>query len=392
MSNESMVNNSTTGTVQITKNLNGSMKGEIRITTQGQGSNNLGGGSVEIERNSNALRGVVDVFEKGNENFGEDVGKSGKEESKKKGDDFLNGSIALTGGFDKKSHGGFKVERPVNKSVLFGINKKLEFLLKFIAALAVILGVYGFEYQKGMVEAIGLENIGANYEIKEIYHFAFIGFIGIINRVLSIDSVPNIYHFIFITSLFVGLGFLLYIMGRFFKSKESNDNEDIKKWSFNDDFLKVMSSFKLSIIVWSIIGLVMSFVQQSFFKIIVILFFCIFAAPSYIGYLNGWNDISELKSKPLCKEPILNEVYDSSVKTCPILTLKGHEIWGEIVLLTNDAYFIRKGNYFAYITKNGDNCAFSHYSKKDEKSTFTLDPDIQSLCFKKPDVAKAKNS
>lgn len=194
--------------------------------------------------------------------------------------------------------------------------------------------------------------------------------------------------------------------GFFFKVRsEILPNPDNKNWlwirrniflikndgdEYDNFFLRVSSKLIPSVFFWSCVGFLASLIYQVLIKYVFAIFWIILSIPVVVGYLNGVHHIENLSSK-YCEEPVLNKAYDLGVDLCPMLTIKGQKIWGEIVLLTNDAYFIRKENYFAYVTKNGDNCAFSHYSKTDEKSTFTLDSDIQSLCFKIVDVAKATN-
>ncbi|MCV2402936.1 hypothetical protein OFY17_08590 [Marinomonas sp. C2222] len=305
-----------------------------------------------------------------------------------KSDEAIKGSFTLSEKDGQKLKGEFE-NKKISGSYLSIISKFFELMIKISAFLAIALAVYGFEYQKGMIESIGLDNIDVNYEIKEIYHFAFMGLIEFTSRVINISSIPSILDVLFFTIIFLVLGLVINFHSYYslFKRKNSSQKEkEPHKWSLSNFFSWLLLSSRLSIIVWGGIGLIVAFAQQSSFKLIALLLFGFFAAPSYVGYINGFNSIEKLKSEPLCNEPEFNREYFQNTNLCSMVTIKGKALWGDIVLFTNDAYFIQKEFYFAYISKNGENCAFSYYpspfnaSRKGEKIKLEIDPEIKAIC------------
>lgn len=270
---------------------------------------------------------------------------------------------------------------PLNKNedwmFLFLKIFKISNLIQYALFVGILSGIYGFAFQKGMVNEMGLDGFSVSYNIEDMYYFAFL------NSLNRIEELTSDFYFSLIFSVFVfivlSVFFILYFSSKYDKSKEKiKDKGKVKDKNGN--------KIKIPIAIISTLSIsIISFYMQYHFKILLFIFGFLIFAPGIYGYDSGREYMVEIKSKPLCGT-------DEDEKKCIKITKNGIALTGEMVLETNDAFFIRKKGYFLYITKIGDNCAFSHYSKKDEKSTFTLDPDIQSLCFKKPDVAKATNS
>ena len=132
------------------------------------------------------------------------------------------------------------------------------------------------------------------------------------------------------------------------------------------------------------------FFSQISFKYIVSSLGIFLLLPGLLGYNDGLKYIAHLKSNDLCEENIKDYTYDRGSKICPMLTIKGQAIWGDVILETSNAFFIRKKDYFLYVTKTGDNCAFSYYENNSEgteknegKFTLPVDKEIEALCFKK---------
>ena len=312
----------------------------------------------------------------------------------------INGSFTLSESPDEKFQGEFMVSKSVNKSGFFSKYITLSQMLKIIPFVAMYAGVYGFAYQKGMVSEMGLENVDFNYEIKEIYFFAFLGIEKIASNFIKINYVPDLEQIFYMAGLF-GLAGLI---SHFFISKDNliknfMRKKDIKFFSL---FKMVIESWWISILIWSGIGAIYSFAAQIFLKFSIAIVFFLLLFPGFLGFWNGAGYVKELKTKEdFCVIPEMNKEYEPLTRFCPKLVVKGQSVWSEIVLSTSNAYFLRKKGYFAYVSRKEESCAFSYYlvpsnqedqGEKNEKKALPLDSAIENICFKKPDVAKAKNS
>lgn len=266
-----------------------------------------------------------------------------------------------------------------NEDWMFLILKifKISNLIQYTLFIGILSGIYGFAFQKGMVNEMGLDGFSVSYNIEDMYYFAFL------NALNRIEELTNNFYFSLIFSIFIlivlSVFFVLYFSSKYDKSKEKIKDKDKCK-DENGNKIKIPTA-----IIGTLLTSLFMFYIQYQFKALLFIFGILIFAPGIFGYESGREYMSEIKLKPLCGT-------DEEKEKCIKITKNGIALTGEMILETNDAFFIRKKNYFLYITKIGENCVFSHYSKKDEKSTFTLDPGIQSLCFKKLDVAKATNS
>jgi hypothetical protein len=297
----------------------------------------------------------------------------------------------------------FKVSKPVNKSVFFSKYITLSRILKIIPIFAMYAGVYGFAYQKGMVSEMGLENVDFNYEIKEIYFFAFLGIEKIASNFIKINYVPDLEQIFFMAAVY-GLAGLI---SHFFISKDNLIKNHIRKKDirFFSLFKMVIESWWISILIWSGIGAISSFVFQIFLKFSLAIVFFLLLFPGFVGFWNGTDYVKKLKTEEdICVIPEVNKEYEPLTRFCPKLVVKGQSLWSEIVLSTSNAYFLRKKGYFAYVSKKEESCAFSYYGKPvdqegkvkkvkiDGSEKLPIDPVIENICFKKPDVEKTTNS
>lgn len=300
--------------------------------------------------------------------------------------DTINGSFTLSESPDEKLHGTYEIKKTANKTLP---KNTLDRGLKITALLAVIVGIYGFFFQKGMVSAMGMKYSLVNIDIKEIYYYSYLGILGFFDKVVSLSFVDGYLDFLYLGCIFFVSGIIVY-----FTIKPSG--VILKTVSYLDSkfviFYKAMiRKWYVFSLIFSVVCVVINFIFPIFFKYIfaILLFFLLL--PGLSGHSAGMKYIKNLEPSD-CEIYSPHKNYAASSKVCPVLTIKGKSIPGEIILETSNSYFIKDKNYFLYITKNGDNCAFSYFSKGEGEFTLTLDPDIQSLCFKKPDVAKVTNS
>jgi hypothetical protein len=303
--------------------------------------------------------------------------------------DAINGSFTLSESPDEKLQGTYEIKKTANKTLP---KNTLDKWLKITALLAVIVGIYGFFFQKGMVSAMGMKYSLVNIDIKEIYYYSYLGVLDVFDKVSSLKIVDGYLDFVYLFLMFFVSGSIFY-----FTIKPSGFI--LKSVSYFDSNFKVF--YEIMIEKWyffslafSAICVVINFIFPIIFKYFfaIVLFFLLL--PGLSGHYAGVKYINNLESSD-CEVYSPHKTYAVGSNICPILTIKGKSIPGEIVLETSNSYFIKEKNYFLYITKNGENCAFSHYlntKNVEEKLKFTLDPDIEALCFKKTDIKKENNS
>ncbi|WP_137169434.1 hypothetical protein [Marinomonas sp. FW-1] len=255
--------------------------------------------------------------------------------------DTINGSFTLSESPDEKLQGEFIVSKSVNKIGFFSKYITLNLILKIIPILVMYAGVYGFAYQKGMVSEMGLENVDFNYEIKEIYFFAFLGVEKIASNFIKINYIPDLEKIFFMAGMYGLAGFISH----FFISKDNliknyMRKKDIKFFSL---FKMVVESWWISTLIWSGIGAISSFVFQIFLKFSLAIAFFLLLFPGFVGFWNGTDYVEKLKmEEDICVIPEMNKEYETLTRFCPKLVVKGQALWGEIVLSTSNAYFLRK--------------------------------------------------
>lgn len=99
--------------------------------------------------------------------------------------------------------------------------------------------------------------------------------------------------------------------------------------------------------------------------------------PALIGYLLGGGKIDTIMDNPPCKaitEGISEHKY---IRQCTQLKMNGETVMGDILLETNDAYFLHLNKSFLYIKKDGKVCISSKFEFTEEIK------DIESFEFER---------
>lgn len=307
--------------------------------------------------------------------------------SNKRTDEKLDGVFV----FSESNCNQFKGEFKIFKKHDFKIFT-LDNFIKFMFVLAVLSGMYGFFFQKGMLSKVGMEFSLVNLDLREIYYFSYIGTSFVFGKLLNISADIVWFHAFLCSLLFwvLGLIFCFFIRRKFFVDNVNKNKKIFKIFSF----FRLFRSYFFSSLSCSLLGFLGYFLQLAYLfllKNMLLIFIALILLPGLVGYSNGMDYMDEMMKKSFCNEPKYQGHYFVGDGICPILVIKGSYIWGDVVLETPDLYYIRREKYFLKVNKKGGECVFSSYLKGKGKE-ISLDPDIQSLCFKKPDVAKATNS
>ncbi|MFT2097824.1 hypothetical protein ACMUMQ_05640 [Marinomonas sp. 2405UD66-6] len=255
---------------------------------------------------------------------------------------------------------------------------KISNLIQYTIFIGVLSGIYGFAFQKGMISEMGLGGFSVSYNIEDMYYIAFSV---ALNKIEGLKE--NLFFSLgFAFFIFIILSFLLVSIilskhkGKKEKPKDKNNIGNKCKI-----FIGLIGAFSISVIM---------FLIQLNFKILLFIFGLLIFAPGLFGYQSGQDYMKEIKSKELCGT-------DEKSKECVQITKNGLLLTGEIILETNDAFFIRKKDYFLHISKIGANCAFSHYEnpkaeKQEKEKQPNLDPEIEAICFNQQVSQKVNDS
>ena len=257
-------------------------------------------------------------------------------------------------------------------------------LLKAIAFFIPLVAIYGFSVQKGMLDAMLNGNVSANYELKEIYYYAIVGFIDPLNRTISSSWMPSWKIVLFMMTTFIIAGMVVYIILRY--SKESGDNSTETAYNSDNKIRGIFLSFKKTVFVSGAFGTIVGIFSAPFTKFILVFPIGIILLPAMLGYFHGVDVVNAMTDTfEECVIPEENVSYSGKKNLCQRNSVKGNVIWGERVMDTGDAYVILKDYSFFYISKKGDNCVQEPFAHKDENGerifSFKFSEDIEKACF-----------
>lgn len=257
--------------------------------------------------------------------------------------------------------------------------------LQIIGLMAIISGLFGVGYQKGMILTMNLGNLSGNYEIREVFNSAVLGYLHVLST-LQIDNywpivIKLLTDNIALLLTLITLGLLVPLIIRHeSKIKTYLSNITVTPKSIR---AKVFKSFIWSpvIIVSSVYSVLFSFFLAIYMIPILVGFLVI---PTLLGYVAGEDYVEKAMVKSFCV-PITDEMLESDkLRQCTQVSIKGKTITAKIFLETSDAYFMRRNNAFIYATKNGSNCIYSIYADpKDAKNNDSfkfVDEEILALC------------
>ncbi|MDI4669402.1 hypothetical protein MKZ42_09050 [Pseudoalteromonas shioyasakiensis] len=258
----------------------------------------------------------------------------------------------------------------------------IEWFAKLIGLIAIVAGIFGVSFQKGMIMSMNLGNLSGNYEIREVFNSAILGFFFALSRFTDMDFWQLLPKTLWIAIVFLVLGLLACYL---FKNEKAV-KEKLNRIDFSPTSIRyrILKSYWFSSIAGGVFGIIITFIGAAAWYL-VFTAIAVLLLPSVMGYLLGAAYIDRKMDNPPCRVLTEKMMEQKLIRQCTQVTIKGKKIMGEIVLENKDAYFIQQNSSFLYITKNGNNCVYSIHSKtKDienrEKFSFD-DSSIKQLCL-----------
>ncbi|RBO79596.1 hypothetical protein DFP76_11353 [Marinomonas aquiplantarum] len=232
---------------------------------------------------------------------------------------------------------------------------------------------------------MGLNDVAANYELKEVYYFAVIGFVEPLNRLISSGWLAPWDLILLMTIIFALAGAVLHL--GLCDSKKSEMVEQSSKWVENV-FKKIFDSATKTVMLASVVGATVGSVSTAITKLVLLIPIIVILLPAMAGYSNG----SFLANKMIeeyqpCTVPEFDKAYSTKEKValCRKHSIKGNVIWGKRVMDTGNAYVIMKDHSFYYVSKKGDDCIQEPFVFKNEKGegvvSFKSSEDVEKACF-----------
>ncbi len=267
-------------------------------------------------------------------------------------------------------------------------------LTKTLAILTIFSGTFGVGYQKGMILQMGLGNLSGNYEIKEVFNSAVLGFMHLWKKMNHFSFSEYLSVFYEISLVFVPAFLILGLIILFIDTTRSSSKEGEK--SHVDAFIEKVHFFftkskKRLYVVYgllgSLIGLLFSIVAAG--AVHVILFLCTaFVFIPLAGYLTGISEIKSNISKDPCRHANSTDMEQEYVQQCTQIVIGGKTISGEIILENADGYFLKRNQSFVFIQKDANACIYVKYYIKEEEEykkasdiSFTsVDSELEQFC------------
>lgn len=231
-------------------------------------------------------------------------------------------------------------------------------VIKFFGLITVISGVYGVSYQKGMIMAMNLGNLSGNYDVREIFNTATLGYVDIFLKIIRIDVIDLLVKNLYLVVVFAFIG-LCCAFG--YKKRDNIDRYvSSSKAQFKAFLTKIVGSYWLSTLCGAIIGIVSNFISI-FIAYIFLFFSVILILPALVGYLTGFDKIQSIMENPACGDAT-EEMYEKPFfRQCTQIQTKNNQIQGEILLENHEAYFVYQNDSFLYLKKDKVTCMSSKF-------------------------------
>lgn len=269
----------------------------------------------------------------------------------------------------------------------------IEWFAKFIAVIAIVSAFFGVSFQKGMIMSMNLGNLSGNYEIREIFNSAILGFLFVFNKLLQ----PNIAALIKSAIPTICIVTVIGLVASFLFKHQSKLKrlEKFRSFSIESIVKAILGSYLYSALSGALIAILTLLGTIIFFYIVLIALGGLIM-PSIFGYLLGNAYVENSMRNDVCVAIKKEMLEKEHLRQCTQITIKGKNVMGEVMLENKDAYFIRRNNAFLYITKDGENCIYSIFSKSskvDKVKEFSFaDNGIIDMCVSNQSQNKKKTS
>ncbi|QLE83923.1 hypothetical protein FLM48_01755 [Shewanella sp. Scap07] len=275
----------------------------------------------------------------------------------------------------------------LNKKVVTNVDY-LNWVLKIFGLMTLISALFGVGYQKGLILGMGLGNLSGNYEVREVFNSAVLGYIHLLSK-LGIENywegLANslnkiLFHSPFL--IFVAL-FSVTIVLMYFKIATVRVVAKKVKRVSNGFIKRLWVKFSLAVV-----GLTSGFTAIMITGVTLVhlvpIVISVFFFPALIGYLAGNDYIKKSMSGDVCSVATTEMLKEKHVRQCTQILINGKKIMGEIVLENASGYYIHRNSSFVYVTKDGNSCLYSIFEESDvakSKEAFSFkDEALISFC------------
>jgi len=214
----------------------------------------------------------------------------------------------------------------------------LTIIAKLIGLVAVIAGIFGVSYQKGMIMKMGFGNLNGNYDIREVFNSAVFGFFDIFDRVNDSGLFELLVFNWMIVVIFTILGVFIPVI--------YNSFESIKRATYSlgkkakNSFDKILKSYWISPIIGMFLGVILNLLSFVF-SYLFLLAFAIFISPALMGYVLGSSKIESIKGESRCVQITDDQInHKNYIDQCPKTVIGGYKFHGEVLLENATGYFI----------------------------------------------------
>ena len=254
-------------------------------------------------------------------------------------------------------------------------------ITKILGLTAIITGIFGVSYQKGMIIQMELGNLNGNYDVREIFNSAIFGYLDFFEKVSKIKILDLMSANWWISAFFVVIGFLLPFL--YHNRNNIDEYRDKAKEHIRATLKKIIGSYIWSPLVLATFGVFVNFVA-ALISYSFLMLFGIALLPALLGYVVGTSKIDSVMDKPPCVAISEEASEQKYVRQCTQVKINGIKIRGDILLENNDAYFLHLNESFLYVRKDGTVCASSKFKLSEEienKETFEFEhSQVDSLC------------
>lgn len=264
----------------------------------------------------------------------------------------------------------------------------LNWVLKLFGLMTVASALFGVGYQKGVILAMGLGNLSGNYEVREVFNSAVLGYIHLMGK-LGIENYWGgladklnaiLFHspFLIIATLFSVILVSMYYKSagvRVAVDKVKRTSQRLAKrvWV---KFSLIVFGFVSSLTAFMVTGITLAHLMPIFVAVLLL--------PTLIGYMTGSDYIKQGMSGDVCSVATTETLKEKHIRQCTQILINGNKIMGEIVLENASGYYIHRNRSFVYVAKDGKSCLYSIFEKSDiAKSTegFSFkDEALSSFC------------
>ncbi|MDB2386170.1 hypothetical protein N9W21_02350 [Shewanella sp.] len=264
----------------------------------------------------------------------------------------------------------------------------LSWILKVFGLMTVASALFGVGYQKGVILAMGLGNLSGNYEVREVFNSAILGYIHLIGK-LGIDNYWNgltseLNRILFHSPALIFIIMLSLVFATLYRSNNQVKvvTKKVKKSSamlFN----KVWVKFSLMVLGLTS-GITAILVTGITLAHLMPIFVAILLLPTLMGYMAGNDYINQGMGSDVCAVASTEMLKEKHIRQCTQILINGKKIMGEIVLENAKGYYIHRNRSFVYAAKDGKSCLYSIFEETDiaesTKGFSFKDETLSSFC------------